>query len=1029
MTQGIYLTELRLRQFRSFAELDVCLDPKPGVLIVHGSNGLGKSSLFQGIEWLLTDQIDQFRNADGVKRAGRYLCRWRKPAAEETSVSLGFSDGGQLKRSLASRRAVRSVLSGVDDVAAYLKSDQWTAPIRDLSHYLLLTHVLSQTNPSRLAYREAGERFDILRDAAHSEIELRIGRNLHGPGTTAQARAFKALIAQLEKEASEFSDLLEQEAATWGEAQLAGAIDGDTASALAEHILTLIADIPPTPALLLDLEPNSLAERLADAEAYLRKRAADLAAARRLRREHADNGEAQSFLEAALSAAETRIAALPSLLKNLATRREIVGKRLSTAALALAEAVGRVTMIGGLRAGQTMLLELEAEQAALAASAEALNQDCRAAEAQQVRLERERRLIDRLERQAEEQAQAIAAVEAKLAEIDAIVDLDFERAAASVELKRLQDAHPGWGEVLRATEMKVQASESALSGLRASVTGLREATGAISAAVVQIVGHLPADTCECPVCATTFDAPGELTRRAREAAERLAPQLERQQSDLDEAEAHHTELRAELNRFAALVRTIEDAQKRVATSRENWTKRLDGAGRADANLTSLVTERTLTEAALDRLRRERSRTRRWRLAFEQRASYRAGALREASRRRDLAVSRLQSEAVRRAQVLTSLATARSDTARLTMTLLDGQNVDQDRLIEAAAACEQAAEVARAEHEAAQAEAVTIDAEHNRLRTEQATLEAERQSRIEDLNHLRVEAMRFATEWTLLGELGAIDSEEAQALTDAEADLSAKARNQSEAVAQLERLRVGRLAWSRQQSHLAALERLRLAVDGADTARREDLRTAAQGRRDARLARRVRVIEAKTIAERASNQIETALHAFNSDYIRPLDLLMTRINKSILCDPRIGIKLKIGARKVEQAAIKEDELLSEFGDVDPLLVHSEGQMAALAVSMLCAASLTFPWSRWRALVLDDPLQHNDAIHAAAFADFMGNLVDTRGYQVLMSTHEASQAEFLQRKFRARSIPCTVVSLWGMGHDGVEESIQSPEVAAG
>ena len=106
---------------------------------------------------------------------------------------------------------------------------------------------------------------------------------------------------------------------------------------------------------------------------------------------------------------------------------------------------------------------------------------------------------------------------------------------------------------------------------------------------------------------------------------------------------------------------------------------------------------------------------------------------------------------------------------------------------------------------------------------------------------------------------------------------------------------------------------------------------------------------------------------------------------------------------------------------------EGQMAALAVSMLCAASLTYPWSRWRALVLDDPLQHNDAIHAAAFADLIGNLVKHKGYQVLLSSHDLAQAEFLRRKFDARHIPCAGLDLLGRGKEGVEWTFR-PATAA-
>lgn len=88
---------------------------------------------------------------------------------------------------------------------------------------------------------------------------------------------------------------------------------------------------------------------------------------------------------------------------------------------------------------------------------------------------------------------------------------------------------------------------------------------------------------------------------------------------------------------------------------------------------------------------------------------------------------------------------------------------------------------------------------------------------------------------------------------------------------------------------------------------------------------------------------------------------------------------------------------------------------------------YPWSRWRGLVLDDPLQHNDTIHAAAFADFVCNLVASRGYQVLLSTHDRAQAEFLRRKMTSRNLPCAVLNLLGTGQDGVEWTYRTGESA--
>jgi len=99
------------------------------------------------------------------------------------------------------------------------------------------------------------------------------------------------------------------------------------------------------------------------------------------------------------------------------------------------------------------------------------------------------------------------------------------------------------------------------------------------------------------------------------------------------------------------------------------------------------------------------------------------------------------------------------------------------------------------------------------------------------------------------------------------------------------------------------------------------------------------------------------------------------------------------------------------------VLSEGQLAANGFSILCAASTAYPWSRWRALLMDDPLQHNDIIHVAAFVDLMRNLVELQGYQLIMSSHDRAETEFIRRKFDAAGLPCSVIALTAPSKAGV------------
>ena len=105
------------------------------------------------------------------------------------------------------------------------------------------------------------------------------------------------------------------------------------------------------------------------------------------------------------------------------------------------------------------------------------------------------------------------------------------------------------------------------------------------------------------------------------------------------------------------------------------------------------------------------------------------------------------------------------------------------------------------------------------------------------------------------------------------------------------------------------------------------------------------------------------------------------------------------------------------NINPNKYFSEGQLSALSVSALLAASTSFRWSPWRALLMDDPLQHNDVIHASAFMDQMRQLVRLLNYQVIMSTHDSAEADFLVRKCRSANIPCQVHELTPSGDDGL------------
>jgi hypothetical protein len=179
-----------------------------------------------------------------------------------------------------------------------------------------------------------------------------------------------------------------------------------------------------------------------------------------------------------------------------------------------------------------------------------------------------------------------------------------------------------------------------------------------------------------------------------------------------------------------------------------------------------------------------------------------------------------------------------------------------------------------------------------------------------------------------------------------------------------------------------------------------------------------------LADRLQDQADK----YSNDFLRPLNDLIIAFNDALLIAPGSSVYFNAEyfadrtdfTTRLQQR--KKSGAPPEVRVINPHFVLSEGQMAANGLSMLCSASVSYPWSRWPALLLDDPLQHNDVIHAAAFADLMRNLVGLKGYQILMSSHDRGETEFLERKFTAASLPCTVLHLTADSPEGVVSEVR-------
>lgn len=1016
---AIYLSRIELQEFRSFSKIVVDLPPQPGVLIVHGPNGLGKSSFFDGIEWALTSTIDHFRTARKAP-VEHYLRRWDALASQQTHIRLDF-ENHWLRRTLDGELDS----NGVTEVTAFLQRSDWAKPISHLGRYLLLTHFLGQSTVSRMTHRDAKERWEFLQEPAQSDRAKQIVRALHGHGSSRMARAFERRKDDLVGEAKQLERLLSEEEQHWSEAQLAGAIDDQTVQREARRIHEGLSELLSRLQRSTEVGPDDTADLLESAN-ILHAAVCDalLTFEEKLNRGRTHLRERQQ--------AETDLMGIHAASKSLQERNDALGTKLiqiqyrllRTNSLLAQSLVSHRKSQDDVRAlaeyervreaKSRAHLELSGARALMAGLVRKVEE----ADAEVRKSERLRAIVNKLLRQQAEAEEEFERVRAKLDQLSNVEEAAGNLLEATVSLGSLTDGHDDLGERVAAALQECQAADRRTRVSGGMVAETRRSVDAISAAVATISAQLPAEICDCPVCSTSFSSGEELRDRIRAAAERLAPSVAAIEEVFKEAVYHRDQAEAHYAVLTARANAIKEARSKVNEITSRLDKLLEGMTTdREARADQLPSLRATWEAAADRLTVQMRRTDRW---LNHRVVGGASAVsgrwgRSIEARNELAASLAnQRQAVGRLDIRLQDMTVeidgiagnlgiKPDVGSEVVTVMRRERSERQREAEVALAS------ARANVQVAQSDESSTSASIAQVAAQLAELDSQAEG-------IRVRMNRIEHDWKSLN-LG-VPQMSADALDVPSRQITRLQKEIQSASQQLKMLRAGRLAWSRQERHRATLDYMRSLGGALQSSDRDSLRRALLERQSTLVNRSETVVRAKGIAQRADAEVSKRVEAFNEEFLAPLSSLMIRINRAILSDPEIGVELKIKSNKIEQRAMVGSGVPAFVSTLDPQLVHSEGQMAALAVSMLTAASLTFPWSRWPALIMDDPLQYNDIVHAAGFADMLSNLVLAHRYQILLSTHDPGQAEFLRRKFQAAGIPCTAVHLLGRGARGVE-----------
>ena len=84
-----------------------------------------------------------------------------------------------------------------------------------------------------------------------------------------------------------------------------------------------------------------------------------------------------------------------------------------------------------------------------------------------------------------------------------------------------------------------------------------------------------------------------------------------------------------------------------------------------------------------------------------------------------------------------------------------------------------------------------------------------------------------------------------------------------------------------------------------------------------------------------------------------------------------------------------------GEHNPRFVYSSGQRRVTGLAFLLAVNLSLAWSKWKTIMLDDPVQHIDDFRAVQLAEVVGQFV-REGRQVICAVEDAALADLLARR---------------------------------
>ncbi|GAB2452174.1 chromosome segregation protein SMC [Hymenobacter qilianensis] len=979
------LKNIKIRNIRRFAD-DVNIDISEGATVFYAPNGTGKTSIFEAIELALTG---------AVKRLGKDLSPLIRDNCDEAYVRLDFHSGKYCEVTLSK------------DSAPVLTGNQTqlfpSTPFENVPYLLRLTHLLSQRAEGWFVQSQstsAGEQLDY----------LSIGREATQANKVviSAKRASTLLRDSIARDVEDAKEDLSKWLSLLSKRDSLVNVDKLRRLRSSSDLFNQISSV--------NNQLNGAAFSFVDDLLLLKSQKNEVLA---LLNRVVENNKS---LTISLSALRPTVDEYLRLTKSLLTiKRET---------LSLVEAKDRLdSTINRLKIRQSSASELLglAEQA----YNHALNrwEHCQYVFSLRAELDNTTWEVEDVKRSIDEANEKVklAFIEyKKLSDLYSLHESFFKMSVALAEKKNslshqksslekwkeydktiatlkgdirpsLVADHNAKLDIVREFIKKKEKQQSLLEEAQRVFNSLNSAVDSIRSAVGIIVTNLPSDKGQCPVCEQVYE-PTELRRRMDNALTSINPELQKSASKIDKLKSQINNISKDINdsnneyiKASTLLKNVEDnivlsvhnIEYIIAnvfpgvSSLELAEKQLQDAINDNENaIATLERERvdTLPEPSVEQIAKLESR---WEALETQKASH---------------VNRLHSLT----EQLTKLVNA-NDVEIIEVSLEYYEEISGK--LEASALDVEKAKlnIAYIKKEIKEEQDVLYEAASNIVFSEKTIL------------NITTTLSEYKAIWFSLQLKGEPNH---NGLNQAIADCDTRAAKFQEYFDTLNYVDGEIARWGAYEEYLSIVSSIKTIkgdfIEAEYTVRLNNIKDE--------LVDKLGLINEKiatlnSFANRLSHELDRV-----NELIKSINPIWNSLLKRIVVDPRFS----------DTSLDSYSHYKKQYADVNVNLhgkntrvthVASEAQITDLQLTFLLALAQHYKWMPWPALLLDDPTQHHDLVHASGVFDLLRDYIAEKKFQVMLATHDSAQARYFMRKLENDGIPGRLCTLHATA-DGVK-----------